>query len=373
MIKSSEEMYHYFLNNVELEEVVLTLAWADITVNVQTNSADLLTGLRDYFSFCLASAAEISNASKVINLVALEMAAPELPVTFEDWQREPGKKGRKDSFFALDDGRLLRKVRTGMVFLQSQSVLLAAGPCIANSNQVVNFINSQIMNHLQQQNYLIGHAAAAYINGCGVAFAGFSGGGKSTLMLKLMEHSDSKFISNDRLFLREDGDGVQAVGVPKLPRVNPGTLLNNPRLRGLMTDDECRYFAEMSMPELWDVEQKYDVPIAALYGPKRILAAAPLSAIVILNWRHDSEQATAINPVDITERQELISAVQKSPGPFYQSTDGRFLSDELRIDSTPYLAALKRIQVWELSGKVDIEQGVMLINEQLEADLVCHA
>ena len=227
------------------------------------------------------------------------------------------------------------------------------------------------MNRLQHSNYLICHAAAVQVNGVGLALAGFSGGGKSTLMLKLMENSDSKFISNDRLFLRYSDDGVHAVGVPKLPRVNPGTLLNNARLRDLMDEGDQSYFDHLPFSELWNIEKKYDVPIEALYGKGRILASSDLSAVIILNWRHDSDEQTMIQAVDIAARRELLAAVKKAPGPFYQDANGKFLQDDNGVDEEPYLALLRQSQVWELSGKVDIECGVKLIMNQLELEPLC--
>ena len=84
---------------------------------------------------------------------------------FIDWAREPGKTGRKDSYLDLDGGRLVRKVRTGMVFLQSAGERIAAGPCLRYDNQVINFINAQYMNWLQNQGWLICHASGLVTGG----------------------------------------------------------------------------------------------------------------------------------------------------------------------------------------------------------------
>lgn len=371
MMKSSRELYQHFCDGVVFEPREIYLEWAGIRVALRSNSLALLDELSIYFSHCISSTKEFSTAGVGIRIAAIEQEEPLVEMNFQDWRREGGKTGRKDSYADLSDGRLLRKVRTGMVFLQNSELLLALGPCVANSNQVVNFIISQVMNRLQHSNYLICHAAAVQVNGRGLALAGFSGGGKSTLMLKLMENSDSKFISNDRLFLRYSDDGVHAVGVPKLPRVNPGTLLNNARLRDLMDEGDQSYFDHLPFSELWNIEKKYDVPIEALYGKGRILASSDLSAVIILNWRHDSDEQTMIQAVDIAARRELLAAVKKAPGPFYQDANGKFLQDDNGVDEEPYLALLRQSQVWELSGKVDIECGVKLIMNQLELEPLC--
>jgi len=70
---------------------------------------------------------------------------------FKDWTREFGKSGRKDSYVDIEDARLIHKVRTGMVFLQSSDQKIAAGPCLQNDNQVINFINEVIIVFIRTQ------------------------------------------------------------------------------------------------------------------------------------------------------------------------------------------------------------------------------
>ena len=114
-----------------------------------------------------------------IEVIAVERPALDieesLGVRFVDWAREPGKKGRKDAYVDLTDGRLVRKVRTGLLFLQRDGAVIAAGPCRQHPNQVINFVNAQYMNRLQQQGWLICHAAALTANERAIGFAGFSG------------------------------------------------------------------------------------------------------------------------------------------------------------------------------------------------------
>ena len=363
---SSQQMHDYLSEGLELVSQLVIIEWAGIRLTVQSNSPVLLKTLSRYFAHC-----QVENNTNVvereISIVALERDPPMLPLEFKDWRRETGKQGRKDSYVDLVDGRLLRKVRTDMVFLQSDQSLLAVGPCIKNDNQVINFIVSQIMNYLQQQDYVIGHAAAAKVDGKGVALAGFSGGGKSTLMLKLMDGEGSQFISNDRLFMRNDESqsGVHAVGVPKMPRGNPGTLLNNAKLTGVMGVKEQALYSAMPFAELWDVEHKYDVLVDEVYGVNSLCDSTLLEAVIILNWRHESAELTALNPVDIEQRQELLAAIKKAPGPFYQDGNGVFSRDSNTLEDAPYLQLLKNTQVWEMSGVVNVEEGLRLVQQQV--------
>ena len=59
----------------------------------------------------------------------------------------------------------------------------------------------------------------------------------------------------------------------------------------------------------------------------------------------------------IDERPDLLGAVMKSPGPFFQRRDGSFLADGELPDPAPYRAALAGIPVFELSGAIDFARA----------------
>ena len=347
---SVEEAARALCGDASLLTTPLLLDVGRRTLAVRSNSRTLLDGLRRYFSAYLAP-----DGVPDIEVLAIEDAPPALLLNFLDWARELGKSGRKDSYVDLLGGRLVRKVRTGMVFLQSETWRIAAGPCEANDNQVINFINAQYMNYLQQQDWLICHAAGLVRGEGAVAIAGFSGGGKSTAMLSALEHPALDYLTNDRLFIRRDEEGVQAAGIPKLPRINPGTIVHSERLSSLIPAAERKHLLSLPRQVLWDLEEKYDVMIDELYGPERLRREARLAAVVILNWRRDGQQPLRCERVDINQRQELLGALMKSPGPFYQDAHGRFLGDQVPLDPEAYLAALGAVPVYEVSGTVDFD------------------
>jgi HprK-related kinase B len=351
--KSVEDLVPLLLREADLLESPLSLSVGDLGVDIRSNSQHLLDRLAGYFSHL------ISNPVKErIEIIAIEHEVLESHLPFKDWRREPGKKGRKDAYYDLPDGRLVLKVRTGMLFLQSDSNRIAAGPCLQYDNQLINFINSQVMNRLQHQGWLINHAAALRLGESTLGVAGFSGNGKSTLMLHLMEHPQSCYLTNDRLFLKKEESGVKAVGIPKLPRVNPGTVINNPRLAPLISDEREASLRELPLQELWELEEKHDVDVADLYGPQRIDTSTPyaLDAMLILNWSRETESPVALEPVDLAERPDLLPALMKSPGPFYQDLDGRFLRDDDAQSESIYLELLKDVSVFEVTGRMDFAQ-----------------
>jgi HprK-related kinase B len=318
------------------------------SIGVRSNSTQLMEQLHHYFGHVSGAAGDMD-----LEVIAIESEQPQLGIDFIDWQREPGKTGRKDSYFDLKDARLVRKVRTGMVFLQSEQLRIAAGPCVENDNQVINFINAQYMNWLQHRDWLICHAAGLVHQNQALAIAGFSGGGKSTLMLHLLAQGDMQYMTNDRLFIKHSDTQVEAVGIPKLPRVNPGTIVHNPALHGLISPQERDELLALPGDELWHIEEKYDVYIDAVFGQNRIAQSAPLQAVLILNWSLDAAESLQVQAIDLRSGRELLSAIMKSPGPFYQYPDGSFLMDTTAIDDSPYLAALDGITVYEATGRID--------------------
>ena len=340
----------------------LDLKLPEMVICVRSNSQPLLNILRDYFQHIVLEENDFDDDS-CIEVVALERLPLELDVVWQDWAREAGKTGRKDTCYDLEtmrcgerqQARLIWKVRTGMVFLQSMQHRVAVGPCVANANQVINFINNQYMNYLQQQGWLICHAAAVAEDGRATALAGFSGGGKSTMMLHLMNHEQYDYVTNDRMFIKRVGNDVQARGIPKLPRINPGTIIHNDKLKSILTADEVAEFEAMPRQQLWELEQKYDVDVAKTYGANRFANDTPLQQFIVLNWSRNSQQPTQIAEVKVAERPDLLDAIMKSSGPFYQHADGHFDKAQKPLDRQPYIDLLKHVSVIEVTGGVDFK------------------
>jgi HprK-related kinase B len=107
--------------------------------------------------------------------------------------------------------------------------------------------------------------------------------------------------------------------------------------------------------ELWEQEEKHDVMVESVYRKGRIVPQARLTAFQVLNWQRHSDVPLRVKTVDLAERDDVLGAIMKSPGPFYQFPDGSFLSDEDPLQAPPYLDALADIPVYEVSGGVDFE------------------
>ena len=203
------------------------------------------------------------------------------------------------------------------------------------------------------QGYYLAHAAGVIWEGAGIAMAGFSGMGKSTLALHLMSRG-AKFVSNDRLLFKKEKNDLNMLGVAKLPRINPGTALNNSDLKSVIPPDDKREFSELSEEELWDLEHKYDVFIDKCFGKDKFILSAPMDLIVMLNWQRN-EEPISTKFVSFSDRRDLLGAFMKSPGLFYEPED--VLAQESLTEEN-YIEKLKEFPVLEISGGVNFERAV---------------
>lgn len=339
------------LNNHKCISEALSLEFSGFHIQVISNNSQILADMRDYFGDFVTG--DMNEYESRIYIFQSDTPTPNLE--FQDWSREQGKAGRKDAFYDVDDGRFCWKVRTGMNYVLCDDYRIAYGPVLENFSQAINFTLNQHMEWLMNHGGLICHAAAVSFQGSGIALSAFSGGGKSTTALFLMNQG-MDFVSNDRLFLRKEGDSIRMYGIAKQPRINPGTILNNDTLKSILPKSRVDELSKMAEQDLWNLEEKYDAMIDDLYGKNRYKLDSEIHAHVILNWTHDSHDETKLESIDIHQRGDLLEAVIKSPGPFYMDTNGKGWPNENSIDKKPYLDVLSSIDVYEVSGKVDFDK-----------------
>lgn len=354
----------------------VTFCFDEQNYQVKSNSPPLLQELSRYF--CGYEASSKKETSIQNNKVCVYLWDSEIynnDIAWQNWQGEVGKTRLKEQYLDVADGRWIHKFKTGIVMFQHQSAPMAIGPCSQHLSQTINFIINQHINFLQQNDGLICHAACLQIGSKGVAIAAHSGGGKSTTMLKLMDLPDSRFVSNDRLFLFNNDDnsgidtdtdkGTVAKGVPKQPRVNPGTLLHNTRLTHVLPPDRQKALRQLPTNELWQQEEKYDVMVADVYGADKIQHHTDLHHVILLNWQPGNSAPVEVKQISLDEKPELIAAIAKSPGSFYQNNAGAFLvSAEIPADRL-YQDALRHVAIWEVTGGADFEQLITILQSQL--------
>ena len=324
----------------------LALAFGGFSLDLRTNSEPLILWLARYYKDFLRPGGQAH-----CEILAVQSQPRELGLAYAIKAPESGKSTIKEEFIDLQDGRVVHKRLTGMLFLFGQGRNLALGPCLENPNQVVNFVNNRFIEYRLKQGCLLGHAAAVSHQGRGLALAGFSGMGKSTLALHLMNHG-LNFVSNDRVMLGRDHQGLRLYGVAKMPRVNPGTVLNNPSLAAVMPAADREAFKDLPPEELWKLEHKYDAFIEDCFGPRRFTLQAGMTGLAILNWKHGG-QGLDVTRVDLAKRRDLLPAFMKSAGLFFEE-DGPHILD---FSEEAYIERLKDCPVYEVTGSIDFHRA----------------
>ena len=335
----------------------LDVTFDDVTVVVSSNSKGLIDKLANYYRDFVGGGGSI-----LVPVTAIETGPPLFDLPYAVKGREPGKTKLKESFIDLPDGRVVRKLITGLVFLFGQGRNYAVGPCIDNDNQVVNFINNRFIELRLKRGALLFHAAGVAEAGKGLVIAGFTGAGKSTLALEIMRQG-TDFVSNDRIMVSRDDAGLTMTGVAKMPRVNPGTVLNNPNLGPVMSEEDRVRFAALPVGELWDLEHKYDAFIDECFGPGRFRLSCPMAGLVILRWKRDASPMTAAR-VDLRQRRDLMPAFMKDVGLFYEFEDP---SEPSMATQNAYLELLGDLPVLEIDGGVDFQKAAQASLEFLRS------
>lgn len=317
---------------------------------VSSNSGLLLKELNNYFKEWLVNPTE-----NFIHLFADHNPDLGFDFPFENYQ-ETGKKRIKEQYYDEGRIRLVKKTKTGVHFGIEGNNCFAFGNLEKYPNQLINFMNAVFMEKNLDDQSLLFHAAGVAKDGKGLVIAAKSGKGKSTTALKILNQG-LDFISNDRVIISNSGAGFDMIGVPKHPRVNPGTLLNNEKVKHIL--HQPQRFEEMSQQEIWDFEEKYDVLVDEVYGKGKFKLKSKSMGLLIIDWG-DSEAELELNELELNKRPDLLPAIMKTPSLMTPMAFGKFKNKSEK----DYLNFLNGFPVFILEGKIDTEKGLKLIQEK---------
>jgi HprK-related kinase B len=334
----------------------VSVQFGECRIDLSANDPQIVDILKDYFNHFKTGFLTVENDQSQIDITVLDTPPQNFDLDFTVKAPDFGKTKIKEEYVDVDGLRIVRKRLTGMIFAFGNGKNIAFGPSLKNMNQVVNFINNRYIEWKLCKGCLLGHAAAVIKKGRGLALAGMSGAGKSTLALHVMCR-DAGFVSNDRLMIQKAPDSeneLRMYGVAKLPRINPGTALNNPLLENVIPEKEQERFRELPRKHLWHLEHKYDVYLDDCFGENCFFPEAPMNGLVILNWNMEGDK-TMIRKVDPGRRRDLLPAFIKPPGLFFHADDGCKMPEPSERN---YIDYLNRCEVVEISGKIDFDLAV---------------
>jgi HprK-related kinase B len=256
----------------------LELRFEGFTLALRCGDPRLTDRVAAYFRPFLPDEAPAAGRVDVYLRATTDGVRGDADIVFSPW----GSSG-KESFAERDGHRLVRKDRTGVLTSIDGARWSIDGDLHQHFSQLINLIGTAYGTWLLDRGSAMIHASAVVRDGRALAIAGDSGLGKSSVAVRLLERGFD-FLTNDRLIVEPAHQGVVAHGLPKLPRVNPGTLLAGTRTRLLLDDGSRARYDHLSKEELWGLEEKRDLDVQASLG-RRWLLSAPLSAVFILAWR----------------------------------------------------------------------------------------
>lgn len=333
----------------------LLLEFGGYVIRFVCNSKRLHDQLEHYFRHFAAN-----EGSKVqCTVEGLQADAPQIAGDWRVKPPEPGKTKVKEHILEQTGLRVVRKILTGVHLIFAGDRNLCVGPLEANPNQVINFINNIYLDELLESSGELFHAAGVCRGGTGVGMAGYSGKGKSTLAMRLLARG-MDFVSNDRLVVDRDGTGLLMRGIAKYPRINPGTIVNEPGLVDIASEADLARYRALPPEQLWTLEEKHDAFVEGRFGC-RFCLQAKMHLFIALDWHRSQRSATRLEQCDPATCPELVRTVMKTPGVMLPRTNRRVGTPAVE----DYIALLSRCRFLVLTGGVDFDAAADQILEQL--------
>lgn len=326
-------------------EEPLLLCFDGVTMQIFVNRPELRDRLVEYYRAYHVAATETPPDRTIY---VSQGRPPAARGRWRDVPRRDPHKAVKEAFREEDGRRVVLKKETRVQIVLTLAETLIAGDLLFHFNQVVNLINTEFGKLKMREGYRLLHAAGVASSSQGIALAGAPGAGKSTASLWFLE-AGFRFVSNDRLLAKPDGRKVRMIGYPKAPRVNPGTLLSLPRLRGVLTEAEMRAFEGIRPEALQKLERKYDVEVERFFGSGAVQLTGELSRLVLLNWQWEG-RGWEVRRLSPEEALRWVPLLHRDAGAFDLG-----LTPDKQEAPVPeaYREIFARTEILEIRGKVE--------------------
>jgi HprK-related kinase B len=332
----------------------LPLRFAEVPIRVKTNDPEIQARLASYFRPYV-----VTGVPPAAEVMLIQGSIP-ISGEFVDVVRDGGRRP-KEATQEIAGGRLVLKRATGVLIGLWPGGAFAAGDIRTHLNQGINLVNNCYAKVVLRRGHVLLHASAVTRKERTAVLAGPPGAGKSTSALHLVE-AGFRCLSNDRVLAKPMPNMVEALGYPKQPRVNPGTLLGHPRLSALLDPADRAALAALPARELWELERKSDVDLDSIYGPGAVELRGQMVAVVLLKWRRGGH-GLDVRRLTVDEALAALPLVYKNLGAF--DLDRAPGSGMTAAERDCYRELFGRVAVVEVTGGVDFAGLVGVVDQLL--------
>jgi HprK-related kinase B len=323
---------------------------------VKTNDPEIHARLASYFR------PYVVTGSLALAEISLIQGSVPISGEFVDLVREGGRRP-KEATQEVAGGRLVLKRATGVLIGLWPDGAFAVGDIRTHLNQGINLVNNCYAKVVLRRGHVLLHASAVARGRRTAVLAGPPGAGKSTSALHLVE-AGFRCLSNDRVLAKPLPNTVEALGYPKQPRVNPGTLLGHPRLSALLVPADRAALAALPAHELWELERKSDVDLDSIYGAGAVELSGRMEALVLLKWRRDG-RGLDVRRLSVDEALAALPLVYKNLGAFDLDRAPGAVTTDAERDA--YRELFGRVAVVEVTGGVDFGGLVGVVDRLLSS------
>ena len=212
---------------------------------------------------------------------------------------------------------------------------------LAVRTALMRVVRELAMRHAQHKGGLLLHAAALAVGDRGLILAGAKDAGKTTLLINLLRHGTTRYVSNDRVLVSQALSPARLHGMPTIISIRPGTLELFPRLRQQLLASTFHY--RLSMEETVRAARRPARPwsdgrfgvspaqFCALLGVEPS-ASCQLSALVFPQIAGD-ERGICLREISVTEASDRLtralfgSAALSCDEPLLAAADETWVSD----------------------------------------------
>lgn len=224
--------------------------------------------------------------------------------------RKPARVATADR----DDGRVILRRETGVMTTIRPDAWTIEGDLRTHPGEVTRALDAMLSLALVERGYLTLKGSALTRDGRGIALIGGPDTARRALAVTLLGDG-FQWVTEDSLLVRVADGEVEMRGLPGLLRLGPAAMLAHPALRAMLSDDERARYEGQTWRDLREIEARYVVEAADVFGGDGVAAGGVLEMIVALRWKGgETEGTTTIAPLARSDAYEALADATRSYG-----------------------------------------------------------